>query len=69
MPESSYRFACEEHMDVVIDGIVDDFAVAPTILPWPDQTVRAESPAVCHWCGKSADYVLTWTTESQTPSS
>jgi CxxH/CxxC protein (TIGR04129 family) len=49
-------YACEEHVDMVIDEIVDHYSKAPTMdLVGPD---TAKEKKGCIWCGGIPRYQL-----------
>ncbi len=49
-------YACEEHIDIVIDEIVDRFSTAPAI-DW-FTTGDDEERTGCSWCGGIPRYQL-----------
>ncbi|MDA8351991.1 MAG: CxxH/CxxC protein [Firmicutes bacterium] len=49
-------YACEEHIDPVLDKIVDEYARAPDLIPL--STSDQEQGPGCHWCGKKPNYRL-----------
>ncbi|QKG85794.1 CxxH/CxxC protein [Kroppenstedtia pulmonis] len=51
-------YACQEHIEVLLDQIVDEQEVAPTLLPWEEGMSDSPDP-VCDWCQKKPAYILT----------
>lgn len=49
-------YACEEHVDMVIDEIVDHYSLAPT-MEWVDPNPAKEKKE-CSWCGGIPRYKL-----------
>jgi CxxH/CxxC protein (TIGR04129 family) len=59
-------YACDEHIDEVMDEIVDDYAAAPELDRLAPKEAEA-SQAVCHFCGESARYRLIFAKEGGEP--
>ncbi|SDX28867.1 CxxH/CxxC protein, BA_5709 family [Marininema mesophilum] len=48
-------YACDEHVEVVLDQLVDEVEIAPDLNPCePDEA----KTATCHWCGGTPAYRL-----------
>lgn len=47
-------FACDEHVDIVIDEIVDHHGLAPDL----EQIAPENSQKSCSWCGHPPHYQL-----------
>ncbi|MFD1397625.1 CxxH/CxxC protein [Kroppenstedtia eburnea] len=56
MQENLIWYACAEHIDPILDEIVDEQGRAPDLLPLTAKERTGE--ADCHWCGKEPDYLL-----------
>lgn len=52
-------YACDEHINPVLDEIVDEQGRAPDLLPLEEGEHTGE--AQCHWCGKKPEYQLVLT--------
>ncbi|MFC4077259.1 CxxH/CxxC protein [Salinithrix halophila] len=50
-------YACENHIEVVLDQLVDEEGLAPDLFPFSEE--EAEGKAVCRWCGGRPAYRLT----------
>ncbi|MBA4494084.1 CxxH/CxxC protein [Paenactinomyces guangxiensis] len=50
-------YACGEHIDIVIDEIVDRFSIAPTMELYSSDR-RNGSKKECYWCGGFPEYQL-----------
>lgn len=46
-------YACDEHLDYVMDDVIEEYHTAPTLEPLQQTTI-----SVCKWCGKPAEYQL-----------
>jgi CxxH/CxxC protein (TIGR04129 family) len=46
-------YACEEHIDFVMEDFIDEFEVAPTL-----ELLDSPSKETCNWCQKQAQYAL-----------
>ncbi len=54
-------FVCEEHLEMILDDIVDYHAIAPSLELWDNRTDSSQFPeACCEKCGSSPDYILTY---------
>lgn len=54
--EQAIWYACDEHVDIVIDEIVDQYSLAPTMEPY--EPVQAVEQKRCSWCGQIPQYLL-----------
>jgi CxxH/CxxC protein (TIGR04129 family) len=48
-------FACDEHIDILIDEIVDKYSLAPDMEIVDNSTAESK---VCSWCKQLAKYQL-----------
>ncbi|RAL23383.1 CxxH/CxxC protein [Thermoflavimicrobium daqui] len=55
-------YACEEHLDYIMDDIIDTYMVAPILESY--QPIRPSEKKACKWCGQSSEYQLTFELES-----
>lgn len=54
-------FACEKHLEFILDDIVDYQAIAPSLDLWDNHRDSLRFPeACCEKCGSSPDYILTY---------
>ncbi|MGA8942278.1 MAG: CxxH/CxxC protein [Thermoactinomyces sp.] len=53
-------YACEEHVDIVLEDFVDTFEIPPLM----DLCLSPPPHAKCKWCGKKPKYLLA--TEDET---
>ncbi|WP_037465454.1 CxxH/CxxC protein [Shimazuella kribbensis] len=56
-------YACEEHIDYVMEDFIDQYEVAPTM-----EIIEETELKVCVWCKKTATYKLSIEEESEAAS-
>ncbi|MFD1427130.1 CxxH/CxxC protein (TIGR04129 family) [Kroppenstedtia sanguinis] len=56
MQEKLIWYACAEHIDPILDEIVDEQGRAPDLLSLT--AIEDDREVYCHWCGKEPDYLL-----------
>jgi CxxH/CxxC protein (TIGR04129 family) len=49
-------YCCNEHIDIALDQIVDEYEVAPDFKKLTNST---ELSTPCEYCGKEATYLVT----------
>ncbi|SFS36789.1 CxxH/CxxC protein [Marininema halotolerans] len=54
-PHSITWYACNEHIEVVLDQLVDEAETAPDLFPCEPEELGT---ATCHWCGSTPSYRL-----------
>jgi CxxH/CxxC protein (TIGR04129 family) len=59
---SQQWYACEEHVDILIDEVVDKEELAPSLYPYEKSDTTRDR---CNWCGKRPAYVLRVETEKE----
>lgn len=52
--KASIWYACEEHVDIVLEDFIDTFEVSPLM----DLCLPSSPQAKCRWCGKKPKYLL-----------
>jgi CxxH/CxxC protein (TIGR04129 family) len=52
--ETRTWYACDEHIDIVLDEIVDNYAQAPLM----EIMEKPDAQAACFWCGGRPRYQL-----------
>lgn len=53
---STMIYCCEEHINIALDQIVDEYEVAPDFKRLTNSTVLSTP---CEYCGKEAAYLVT----------
>jgi CxxH/CxxC protein (TIGR04129 family) len=46
-------YACQEHIDYVMEDFIDKYSVAPTM-----ELLDKKEQKKCDWCDQPADYLL-----------
>lgn len=47
-------YACDEHLEYIMDDLIEQFHTAPTLEP----LIEVTHAHVCQWCGELASYQL-----------
>jgi CxxH/CxxC protein (TIGR04129 family) len=53
-------YACEEHIDYVMEDFIDQYEAAPTM-----EQLEHNENKICAWCKKTASYMLALEEESE----
>ncbi|TCW39332.1 CxxH/CxxC protein [Laceyella sacchari] len=56
-------YACDEHVDIALDEIVDMYEQAPLMELMDDEP---NNQATCFWCGQTPRYVLQLANQEET---